>query len=247
MAKITEEQIEAFVNEIGPIIQQYAMANGYSVASPIIAQACLESRYGDSDLAKKHHNYFGLKAGSSWKGKSVNMKTQEEYRVGTLTTIRDNFRAYDSMKDGVKGYFDFISTKRYANLKAASTPEQYLAMIKSDGYATDSRYVEKNMAVVVKYGLTRFDTVVAGSGGQKKSGNPYPEPTGVVKLNSRGNHTRWLQYELNCHGAKLVVDGIAGSKTIAALMAFQDTHGLEADGICGQKTKAALIGLRIDP
>ena len=42
----------------------------------------------------------------------------EEYIVGSPVTIKDNFRCYDSLEDSVKGYYDFISTKRYANLKA---------------------------------------------------------------------------------------------------------------------------------
>lgn len=147
---------EQFIAKIAPLIQAEAVKRGYHVASPIIAQACLESKYGQSCLAK-YHNYFGLKCGSSWKGKSVNMSTKEEYTPGVLTTINDNFRVYDSMEDGVKGYFDFISTARYTNLKAATTAELYLQAIKNDGYATSSAYVQNNMAVVNKYNLTRFD------------------------------------------------------------------------------------------
>ena len=100
-----------------------------------------------------------MKCGSYWRGKSVNLKTKEEYTVGQLTTIRDNFRVYDSMEEGVVGYFDFISTKRYANLREANSPRQYLEFIKADGYATSSSYVSTNMYVVDKYQLTRFDEV----------------------------------------------------------------------------------------
>ena len=153
----TQEQVHAFINQIAPLIQKESKARGYKVASPIIAQACCESAFGTSSLGYKYHNYFGMKCGSSWKGKSVNLKTKEEYSVGQLTTIRDNFRVYDSMEEGVIGYFNFISTKRYANLKDATTPRQYLEMIKADGYATSSTYVATNMNLVDKYGLTRFD------------------------------------------------------------------------------------------
>lgn len=45
------------------------------------------------------------------------MRTQEEYREGTLTSIRDNFRVFDSMEEGVKGYFEFIQLERYRNLQ----------------------------------------------------------------------------------------------------------------------------------
>ena len=134
-------QAKAFINKIGYIIQEEARARGYKVCSPIIAQACIESAFGTSSLGYRWHNYFGMKCGSSWKGKSVNLSTKEEYIPGQLSTIRDNFRVYDSMEDGVKGYFDFINTKRYANLKSAQTPKEYLELIKKDGYATSSSYV----------------------------------------------------------------------------------------------------------
>lgn len=154
----TTDQVKAFIDKIAPLIQKEAKARGYKVASPIIAQACCESAYGTSSLGYKYHNYFGMKCGSSWKGKSVNLKTKEEYN-SQLVSIRDNFRVYDSMEDGVVGYFNFISTKRYENLKQANSPRQYLEFIKQDGYATSSSYVVTNMSIVDMYGLTRFDEV----------------------------------------------------------------------------------------
>lgn len=150
-------QAKQFINSIAPIIQEEAKKRGYKVCSPIIAQACIESAFGTSMLGWKWHNYFGLKCGSSWKGASVNLKTKEEYTVGKLTTIRDNFRAYPDMITGVKGYFDFISTKRYSNLLIAITPKQYLEYIKKDGYATSSTYVNTNMNCINKYDLTKWD------------------------------------------------------------------------------------------
>lgn len=150
-------QAKEFIQRIAPIIHDEAIKRGYKVCSPIIAQACIESGFDTSLLAYKFHNYFGMKCGSSWKGKSVNLKTKEEYTTGTLTTIRDNFRAYNSMEEGVKGYFDFISTKRYSNLKSADSPEVYLQRIKADGYATSSRYIQTNMNCIKKYNLTDWD------------------------------------------------------------------------------------------
>ena len=150
---------ETFIMQIAPIIQKYAKLYGYKVASPIIAQACLESAYGKSGLAK-YHNYFGMKAGKNYSGPSVKMKTKEEYQKGVLTEIYANFRTYPDMDAGVKGYFDFISTKRYANLKTATTAEQYLTFIKLDGYATSNSYVKSCMNVVNKYNLKMYDTGV---------------------------------------------------------------------------------------
>jgi flagellum-specific peptidoglycan hydrolase FlgJ len=146
-----------FIEVIAKYVIKYANDYGIKVHSPIIAQAILESGWGGSTLASKYNNFFGLKCGSSWKGKSVNMATKEEYSVGTLTDIRANFRVFDSIEDGVKGYFEFINYSRYSNLKGVTNPEEYCRLIKADGYATSSTYVTNLMRVIRDNNLTRFD------------------------------------------------------------------------------------------
>lgn len=148
---------ETFIQKVAEKVRKYAPLYGICVHSPIIAQAIIESGWGKSGLASKYHNYFGLKCGSSWKGKSVNMTTKEEYKVGTMTNIRDNFRVFDDFDDGIRGYFEFINTSRYANLKGVKNPEEYLRRIKVDGYATSSKYVDNIMRVIRDNKLTRFD------------------------------------------------------------------------------------------
>ena len=151
---------EDFISEVS----REALSRGYKFPSAIIAQACVESGFGVSVLASKYHNYFGMKCGSSWTGSSVNMKTNEEIN-GSLISIKDNFRTYATMEDGIKGYFDFISKSRYDNLKSATSSRDYLEKIKADGYATSSAYVDTVYNAVQKYNLTRFDvTTVVDAG-----------------------------------------------------------------------------------
>lgn len=233
----SNEQIRDFLNLIAPLIQKEAKLRKYRICSTVIAQAAVESAWGLSELAK-YHNYFGLKCGSKWAGNSVNMKTKEEYIPGQLSTVRDNFRAYDCMVDGVKGYYDFISSPRYFNLKIASTPKQYAEYLKADGYATSSTYVNTLVNTVNKCNLTVYDKELSGN--EDPNRNPYDEPTKNVKLNTRGNDAKWCQYALNKKGAHLIVDGIFGVKSVDALKQFQFSHGLVSDGICGEKTRAAL-------
>lgn len=145
-----------FIETIAPIIKNEANKRGYKVCSTIIAQAILESGFGKSLLASKYHNYFGMKCGSYWKGKSVNLKTKEEYN-GKVVNITDNFRVYDSMESGVKGYFDFISTPRYEKLKKAKDYFEYANFIKECGYATSSSYVTSLTNLVNSYNLTVCD------------------------------------------------------------------------------------------
>ena len=169
-----------FIEQIADCVEKYAYVYGIEVHSPIIAQAILESGWGKSTLASKYHNYFGLKCGGAWKGKSVNMATKEEYKVGTLTNIRDNFRVYDSMEDGVKGYFDFINTRRYANLKGVRSPEEYVRRIKADGYATSSTYVDTLLRVIRDNNLTRFDTDIEKPKKEEGDNMKKEELTGEV-------------------------------------------------------------------
>lgn len=146
-----------FIERIAKYVAQYAPLYEIKVHSPIIAQAVLESGWGKSKLSAQYHNYFGLKCGTKWTGKSVNMSTQEEYKAGTMTTIKDNFRVYDSMEDGIKGYFEFIQLARYKNLCGITDPKTYLETIKADGYATSSAYVRNNMELIEQYNLTKYD------------------------------------------------------------------------------------------
>ena len=120
---------ENFMKEVAPVIVRVAAEKGYKYPSAIIAQAICESGWGDSLLASKYFNFFGMKCGKCWKGKYTDMRTKEEYKKGTLTDISAKFRAYDSIEQGVRGYFDFISSKRYANLKKANSAYEYIDML----------------------------------------------------------------------------------------------------------------------
>ena len=155
----TYNNTQEFINCIAPLVKKYAPDWGVKVYSPIIAQAILESASGESSLGKVYNNYFGLKCGTLWTGKSVNLRTGEEYTPGSYTTISANFRVFDSMEEGVEGYFIFLfqNRTRYNNLIGETDPYEYLVKIKADGYATSSKYVQNVYNVIKYYDLTRFD------------------------------------------------------------------------------------------
>ncbi len=157
---------EEFIQKIAGYVKKYAAAYEIKVCSPIIAQAILESGWGESRLAKDYHNYFGLKCGTKWQGKSVNLATWEEYETGTATVISDYFRVFDNMEEGVKGYFELLQLPRYQNLKGITEPGRYLETIWADGYATSSVYVQKNMELIEQYQLTRYDENASGRSAQ---------------------------------------------------------------------------------
>lgn len=172
---------QEFIDQIAVYVKKYAAIFGICVHSPIIAQAILESGWGKSKLAATYHNYFGLKCGTKWTGKSVNMNTQEEYEPGVLTMIADNFRVFDSMEEGVKGYFEFIQLSRYRNLKGITAPKTYLETVKADGYATSSTYVQSNMNVIEQYNLTQYDGESGSSGDRSKPSEWLSKYVGITE------------------------------------------------------------------
>ena len=157
---------EEFIQKIAGYVKKYAAAYEIKVCSPIIAQAILESGWGESRLAKDYHNYFGLKCGTKWQGKSVNLATWEEYEAGTAMVISDYFRIFDNMEEGVKGYFELLQLPRYQNLKGITEPGRYLETIWADGYATSSVYVQKNMELIEQYQLMKYDENASGRSAQ---------------------------------------------------------------------------------
>ena len=60
-----------FIADIAGYVKKYAGLYGILVYSPVIAQAVLESGWGESRLASQYHNYFGLKCGIRWTVETV--------------------------------------------------------------------------------------------------------------------------------------------------------------------------------
>lgn len=85
---------------------------------------------------------------------------------------------------------------------------------------------------------------VTGSKAQKPTTESKPasdKPT--IRKGSKGDAVRRMQTALVRAGCSLPlhgIDGDCGDETVAAIKAFQTTHGLVADGICGVLTWAQL-------
>lgn len=243
---------QEFIQQIAYYVQKYAPQYGIKVHSPIIAQAILESAWGESKLASVYHNYFGLTCGTGWTGKSVNMKTWEEYTPGTKTNITQNFRAYDSMADGVKGYFDFIQYPRYSNLKGVTDPKRYLELIKADGYATASNYVSAVYNIVTGYHLTEYDTKAAPAPSTPSAAPTRSKYIFTVEEVRQGDTGKSVALMQKClrglnyngqNGRLVTVDADCGANTIFALKTFQKRAGLTVDGVCAEKSWKILLNI----
>lgn len=135
--------------------------------SVLIAQAALESGWGQSELSKVANNLFGVKAGNAWKGRSVVMPTREVVK-GESKMVNGRFRAYDDAKDSIADRNQFLKENpRYskAGVFSAKTPEEQAIALQAAGYATDPGYAKSIISLINKHGLKRFDI-----SGKKKGG-----------------------------------------------------------------------------
>lgn len=238
---------DEFIKKIAPIaIRQAKKHDNKLFASVTIAQAAHESGWGTSQKMVRANALYGVKVGKSaykfgtaWKGQAYKTGTTEYYDGKNPTKIVDYFRSYDNLEDATEDYMDMLChCSRYKNALNCKTPYDSIKAIVAGGYATGPSYAESIMCLIGTNNLTQYDNI---AGILPATGNPYSEPTKNVRLNTRGNDARWLQYELNrVGGYKLIVDGVAGQLTIGALQDFQREHGLHVDGICGPLTRQKL-------
>lgn len=229
---------ESFLATIKPMVIKDMQESGI-LASLTAAQAFIESNKGNSGLTQKGNNLFGMKG--AYKGQSVVMATTEYYN-GIKTTVNAAFRKYPSWQESISDHSAlFNRSARYANLRGLKDYKLACQYVRQDGYATSPTYTSTLIKTIETYRLWTWDAEAQGQAvAMPKTGNPYTEPVKNIRLNSKGNDVRWLQYELNQRGYKLIVDGIAGNLTIGAVMDFQKKHGLKPDGICGILTRTAL-------
>lgn len=130
-------------------------------ASITLAQGILESGAGKSELARKSNNHFGIKCGSSWRGKTV--RHHDDAR-------NECFRAYSNPKDSYEDHSIFLARgARYAFLFKLSITDykEWARGLKKAGYATDPSYANRLITIIEDYELYKYDR--KGGKGSSKS------------------------------------------------------------------------------
>lgn len=139
---------------------QAATAGTGVLASVTVAQAILESGWGQSALASApYHNLFGIKKGFGWTGAVVNMNTSE-FENGKWVTVVAPFRAYGSQMASFQDHTNFLlANSRYAANGVTNAPN-YIAMatgLQAAGYATAPTYASALINLVERYNLQSLD------------------------------------------------------------------------------------------
>lgn len=159
-----------FVEKIGNLAAEDMKTSGI-LASVTAAQACLESGYGTTELAKNANNLFGMKttlSGNTWQsvwdGKSkYTKKTNEQTKNGKVYVVTADFRKYANILTSIKDHSCYLNgamngkAKRYAGLSGCKDYKTAAQIIKNGGYATDVKYVDKICSLIERWNLTRFD------------------------------------------------------------------------------------------
>lgn len=205
---------EEYTKVMYAILSRLAIQAGFhvEVVPGMIAQSYQEG--WNSGLARKYFNYWGMKAGSSYKGKTVAMNN----KAGTDPAI---YRVFTSMEDGCEGYFTFLKYSRYAPLKNCTSSEEYLQKIGPCGWNSNKGYGERCASHLPEV--------------RKYLNVSYPRPTRILKKGVRGDDVKWLQQKLSERGYPVgTIDGIFGTKTEQCVRSFQ--ADVFVDGIVGPLT-----------
>ena len=122
-------------------------------ASITLAQGCLESGNGNSTLATKANNHFGIKCHKNWKGKTIRHDDDEK---------NECFRSYRSADESFRDHSDFLRySDRYAalfNLELTDYKGWAYGLQKA-GYATAKTYAESLIRIIEENELYRYDNL----------------------------------------------------------------------------------------
>ena len=135
-------------------------------ASITLAQGLLESGAGQSTLARKSNNHFGIKCGGDWTGKTV---SHDDDARGEC------FRAYKHPKESYEDHSKFLAGRpRYASLFKLNITDYkgWARGLKKAGYATNPRYADQLIGIIELYGLHQYDTK-DGLKWMKENPNPH--------------------------------------------------------------------------
>lgn len=136
------------------------MQNLFGVPASIsLAQGAIESGWGASGLTVRSNNFFGIKAGSSWKGET-DSTASAEFINGVWSNPVSAFRKYKSPGDSFLDHALLLkNNSRYANLFNNLDPIEWAKELSQDGYANAPSYTTSITNLVNQYDLKQYDTL----------------------------------------------------------------------------------------
>jgi len=120
-------------------------------ASITLAQGILESGSGNSNLARKANNHFGIKCHKGWTGRTFYMDDDEK---------NECFRSYRKAEESYHDHSLFLTQRgRYADLFTLKITDYkgWAKGLSKAGYATNPRYPELLIRIIERYDLAAYD------------------------------------------------------------------------------------------
>lgn len=192
-----------FINAIKGQAQRDMKTHGI-LASLTIAQAILESGWGESGLTIRSNNLFGIKVSGSWQGQHTSMLTREVIN-GKEITVQAMFRKYDTWVDSIADHSKLLLNDRYKSIIGEMDYKQACIKVHQAGYATDPKYSVLLISLIEQYHLHQYDIKI------------------IIERVLNNMDNKELQRILNRlgfrddNGNSLVVDGLEGKLTKQAL------------------------------
>jgi hypothetical protein len=122
-------------------------------ASITLAQGILESQNGESDLAKKSNNHFGIKCKPEWTGGRTYHDDDERGEC---------FRTYENVEQSYADHSDFLKNRPYYTFLFKLDPTDYEGWakgLKKAGYATSPTYAQQLINLIQRYNLQEYTLI----------------------------------------------------------------------------------------
>jgi flagellum-specific peptidoglycan hydrolase FlgJ len=146
---------QAFIEQIAP--GAMATQQRYGVPAAVtIAQAIDESGWGQSGLATRDHNLFGMK-GTGPAGSDL--QPTQEFENGQMVSVSASFRVYRDIAESIEDHGKLLATSGYYTHAMAQRhdPNAFAAAL-TGIYATDPQYGAKLVSLMQQYDLYRYDS-----------------------------------------------------------------------------------------
>ena len=163
LSKVTEKVKLDWFNATYPEAQRLAKANDL-FPSIMMSQALAESAWGQSELATKANNLFGIKADATWKG-AIYTKVTNEVVNGQTIQVTANFRKYSSQAESLRDYVTKIKTTKNGSAyryqaawrSNAKNYQNAAQALQAGGYAKDPNYATNLINRIANYRLDALD------------------------------------------------------------------------------------------
>ncbi len=170
-------------------------------ASITLAQGVLESGGGQSELAKKSNNHFGIKCGNDWDGDKVYHDDDKKHEC---------FRKYKSAELSFEDHSKFLMKSRYQKLFELDVRDYkgWAKGLKECGYATDANYAKRLIEIIEAYELYNYDKGLVTPIHRDSNNVIAPSPT--QHTSSMGYILAYNTHEVSVSGTNKIVKAEQG-------------------------------------